>query len=195
MKENEAKRKADDLKVLQKFSELYEPSYKLKVAVANEEGDIDLLRKIFFIDKSLDILAVTKYEKWNYLHLANLLNPSPVEVIQFYIDNHVSVNAQDIYKMTPLHYAMQQKNAEASILLLNAGADPNASNEKGLIPLNYINGQPEQLDLLKLMLDKGANPNHVHSRIQITILESIKKYRSKEPQFLPVIEMMEKYIK
>ena len=75
--------------------------------------------------------------------------------MEFYIKHGVEINAQDMYGMTPLHYALRSKNIDAAIALLKAGANPNLPNERGITPLSYINGFPERLDLLQLMLDNG----------------------------------------
>lgn len=179
--------------VEERFDELYKSSPKLRVSVAESEGDIKLLKEIFLINKTLDILDTSEEESWNYLHRANLINPSPKETIQFYIEQGVPVNAQDCYGMTPLHYAMRVQNVEAAKLLLEAGANPNIPDEKKLTPLAYINGVPERLDLLQLMLDKGGDVNIDTG--SGTILEKIKKYRADEEEFGPVIEMMEQYAK
>ena len=79
------------------------------------------------------------------------------------------------------------------MLLLKAGANPNTPNEKNITPLAYINGMPEELDLLKLMLEKGGDVNFDTGGG--SILEKIKKYRSKDLRFAPVIKLMEKYEK
>ena len=59
-------------------------------------------------------------------------------------------------------------------LRLEAGANPNAANLKNIIPLAYINGQPEELDLLQLMLDKGGDVHFYNS--YETILEGVKEH-------------------
>ena len=83
---------------------------------------------------------------------------------------------------------------EAAIALLKAGTNPNIPNRDSVTPLAYINGMPERLDILKLMLDNGGDVNF-KTRGTHGILEGIKQYRIEEPEFLPVIEMMEKYNK
>ena len=113
--------------------------------------------------------------------------------MEFYIKHGVEINAQDMYGMTPLHYALRSKNIDAAITLLKAGANPNLPNERGITPLSYINGFPERLDLLQLMLDNGGDVDFFTG--QHGILEGIKKYRSQDPKFKPVIELMEKYSK
>ena len=130
-------------------------------------------------------------EKWNYLHRILCYSKPKKELVQFYIDNGVDVKAQDMYGMTPLHYAMRDKNVDAAIVLLNAGADPNIPDRDHATALAYINGMPEEIELLKLMLEKGGDVHFNNG--QHEILEGIKKYRSEDPKFKPVIELMEKY--
>ena len=60
-------------------------------------------------------------------------------------------------------------------------------------PWTSINGMPQELELLQLMLDKGADVNFFTGHHGI--LEGIKKYSSNGPRFKAVIEMMEKYDK
>ncbi|TCK01499.1 ankyrin repeat protein [Volucribacter psittacicida] len=166
---------------------------ELLVIDANCRGDISLLKEIFFEKKLLNILAATEVENWNWLHRCNL-NPrraAAIDAVNFYITHGVEVNAQDGAGMTSLHYAMQARNAEAAIALLNAGADPNIPDRDHATALAYISGMPKELALLELMLEKGGNVHFYNG--QHGILEGIKKYRYDEPIFLPVIELMEKY--
>ncbi|THA02382.1 ankyrin repeat domain-containing protein [Rodentibacter pneumotropicus] len=176
------------------YYEKYKDVPEMLVARADREGNLELLKEIFIDEKKLDILSVSQKERWNSLHSALLLcevDHPKKEVIQFYIDNGVDINAQDIYGMTPLHYAMRGKNVDAAIALLNAGADPNIEDIDTSTPLAYINGMPKELALLSLMLEKGGNVHHFNG--QHGILEGIKKYRINNPDFKPVIELMEKY--
>lgn len=114
-----------------------------------------------------------------------------MESIKFLIDKGVPVNAQDIYGMTPLHYAMRSRNADAAIILLNAGADPNIPNVDNVTPLAMIGIMPEQLELLKLMLDKGGNVNFHNGHH--TIIEALEKYWIDKEGYLPVVQLMKKY--
>ena len=174
----------------------FNPDLEVKAIRAIREGDVSFLEQIFLIRKELDILYISEKEKWNWLHMGlflckeeDLIAPS----IEFLIENHVAANLQDIYGMTPLHYALEGDNIEGAIILLKAGANPNLPNKRGITPLSYINGFPERLDLLQLMLDNGGDVDFFTG--QHRILEGIKKYRSQDPRFKPVIELMEKYSK
>ena len=77
--------------------------------------------------------------------------------------------------MTPLHYAMRATNAEAALVLLRAGANPNIPNQDNVIPLSMIGGMPKRLDVLQLMLDKGGNVHHHTGKNETDILATLKK--------------------
>ena len=173
------------------FYEKYKDDFEMLVVRADREGRVDILEEIFLAKKRLNILEKTPKEKWNWLHSCNLLSAAPVDVVQFYIDHGVDVNAQDMYGMTPLHYAMRAKNADAAIALLNAGADPNIPNKKGLIPLSMIGYIPDRLDVLEIMLKKGANVNYLVNKSE-TILKSYKP-KNNEDKLFPIYELMSKY--
>lgn len=137
---------------------------------------------------------VTPVENWNWLHTALMdfnKEMPPRKSIKYLIENDIDVNAQDCYCMTPLHYAMRKENVGAAMALLEAGANPNAANLKNIIPLAYINGQPEELELLKLMLDKGGDV-HFYNGYE-TILEGVKEHSLTNEKLLPVVDMMQKY--
>ena len=131
----------------------------------------------------MELAASNAYgDKKNYI---------PENTIRYFINHGVSVNAQDCYGMTPLHYAMRSKNAEAAKILLGAGANPNIPDRDLVTPLAYINGMPERLDLLEVMLKNGGDMHFFNG--DHGILEGIKKYRNNDPRFHPVIEMMKKF--
>ena len=103
-----------------------------------EEGDIKKAEELF--NSGVDIFRVTE-SKWNWLHqvLMGIPSETPAKTIKYLIDKGVSPTAKDYYGMTPLHYAMRGENIEASKILLEAGADPNARDIKGgLLSLIHI---------------------------------------------------------
>ena len=174
---------------------VYEETVGMKIAGAEWAGDVAFLKKMADSGQ-LDPLRITPSEKWNYLHRINIYNPSPPATVRFYLDRGVEVNAQDIYGMTPLHYAMRAKNGDAALLLLQAGADPNIPNERGTIPLAMIGHIPDRLDVLKAMLEAGGNVGYINPNGHKTVLEAYRFYEQPEyfePAYQPIIRMMEEY--
>ncbi|OOF66179.1 ankyrin repeat domain-containing protein [Rodentibacter caecimuris] len=184
----------ENKRVVELFEKQKLESPSLQAIVAADEGDLVNLENLFINKNLLNILEKTPTEKWNWLHqilvLCNKDTPPKIS-IEFFIKNGVEINAQDIYGMTPLHYAMQGKNVEAAIALLNAGADPNIPNIDNLIPLSLIGYIPDRLDVLELMLEKGANVNYLVNEGE-TILESYKPNKD-EAHLLPIYNLMKKY--
>ncbi|WP_196758769.1 ankyrin repeat domain-containing protein, partial [Moraxella catarrhalis] len=107
------------------------------------------------------------------------------------INQGIPINAQDVYGMTPLHYAMRSQNADAAIALLEAGADPNIPNRDNVIPLAIIGMIPKRLDVLKLMLKKGGNVHFYNGHYEV--LQLLELFWSHDKDYIPVIEMMKQY--
>ncbi|MCL1624312.1 ankyrin repeat domain-containing protein [Moraxella sp. Tifton1] len=174
----------------------YDIEFEVYCALMN--GEIDIAEKLIDIHK-VDCLKVSEVERWNWLHeLLMGTNPNdkpvPVKSIQLFIDKGVPVNAQDIYGMTSLHYALRSRNADVAIVLLNAGADPNISNIDGLRPLSMAGYTKERLDVLELMLKKGANVhNLMGDGSGRTILESRKPNECSPQWEIDIYEIMKKY--
>lgn len=187
--------------ISKRYQELYEQDPELRVAHANWKGDIVFLNNVFLIDNILAVLAVTEEAKWNWLHRSLMHIPNqakewtgtPLATVKFYIDKGVPINAQDSYKMTPLHYAMRGRNAEAAIALLEAGANPNIPNRDNIIPLAMIGGMPERLDLLELMLVKGGNVHYMNGDNELDIIDSMEKHLGGQEKFIPVIQLLKEY--
>ena len=131
----------------------------LKILEAMDSSNLILLDSIFR-DGERSVMEITPKENWTWLHKALLgfdSDKPSSDVINYLIGKGIDINSQDMYGMTALHYALRSKNIEAAITLLKAGANPNLPDERGITPLSYINGFPERLDLLQLMLDNGGD--------------------------------------
>lgn len=132
----------------------------MKIIRANHEGNVDFLKQVFLEDKSFDVLYINS-DKSNWLHSANTLNPSPVEVIEFYIEQGVPLDAQNQYGETPLHYAVREHNADAVLALLKAGANPHIRNERGVTALQQLVGKiilEEDVPIFEYMFEYGIDP-------------------------------------
>lgn len=173
-------------------NELTPPTIGEKIAQAESDGDIAFLKKM--VDtKQLDPLAITQNDKWNYLHRANIWTPSPPETIRFYLEQGVPVNAQDRKGYTPLHFAMRAQNADAALVLLEAGADPNIPNMDNIVPMAMMGNMPDRLDVLEMMLKKGGNIHYHSGNTGLSILDTLKAYRADDKRFQPIIAIMERY--
>ncbi|SJN55511.1 Ankyrin repeats (3 copies) [Vibrio ruber DSM 16370] len=141
-------------------------SYEYELYDAVLDGDIDEVRAL--IDKGADIHEITESEHWTYLHHV-FISPStkreertPLESVQFLIDQGLDVNAIDSYGYTPLLFAVRQRNVEGMRLLLENGADKliGHRNEDGVDALKMaFDRKPSHFDVVKLLLEYGADPD------------------------------------
>ncbi|KDO17811.1 TKL protein kinase [Saprolegnia parasitica CBS 223.65] len=77
-----------------------------------------------------------------------------VAKVQSYLDKRVNVNCTDsIY--TPLHRAAYNGHVDVARLLLDKGADVEASNANGYTPLHYA-AQGKKPEMVEFLLAKGA---------------------------------------
>nr|WP_259457819.1 ankyrin repeat domain-containing protein [Moraxella catarrhalis] len=156
-------------------------------------GNITLAENLLKQHPQHNLLAVNSDQK-NWLHkVMDSMNPDepPPVTISYLINQGIPINAQDVYGMTPLHYAMRSQNADAAIALLEAGADPNIPNRDNVIPLAIIGMIPKRLDVLKLMLKKGGNVHFYNGHYEV--LQLLELFWSHDKDYIPVIEMMKQY--
>lgn len=158
-----------------------------------DEDDFGTLDAIFQGGQR-DVLEITPSEHWNWLHKALLgfdPNKPSEKAINYLINKGVAINAQDMYGMTPLHYAMRARNIDAAMALLHAGADPNIPNRDNLIPLRTCIRYPDRLDLLALMLEKGGNVHYFDGNMEL--LDAIKDFKGNDPNCADFIAKLEEY--
>lgn len=95
-------------------------------------------------------------------------NRYSIERINWLLAKGCSVTATNERGWTPLHMAVAGSgNKEMILLLLEKGADVNARGNDGITPLGLIfsrqtsdrQGRKATVDLLRLLLEKGADPN------------------------------------
>ena len=96
-----------------------------------------------------------------------------VESVKVLVEAGADVNQTTQYGWTPLLTATQNKYYKAGVYLLEHGANPNIANKGGWTPLyiatdnrnieggDYPVRKPDMdhLDFIKILLDKGADPN------------------------------------
>ncbi|HKE20779.1 MAG TPA: ankyrin repeat domain-containing protein [Bryobacteraceae bacterium] len=85
-----------------------------------------------------------------------------IGAVRLLLDAGAEVNARNAFDATALIWA--GGDPEKSRLLIQRGADVHARSKTGKTPLMAIAGRPGNLDLLRLALDKGADPNERDAR-------------------------------
>ena len=73
------------------------------------------------------------------------------------LDRGANVNAEDVYKWTPLHNAAWNGHTEVVKLLLDRGANVNAENDVKRLPL-YKAARMGHTEVAKLLILNGADP-------------------------------------
>lgn len=83
-----------------------------------------------------------------------------LDMIEQLFKQHPKMNpdAQDGLGNGALHYCGQFGQAEAAVLILKRGANPNLKNYAGETPLHKATWA-DKLDVVKALCDGGANPN------------------------------------
>jgi ankyrin repeat protein len=121
---------------------------------AARTGDVDEVAAILSIDNRLT--RVVSEDGWTPLHLA--AHYGHAAVVETLIANNADVSArsENAMRNQPLHAAAAGRQARVSKMLLDAGADVNATQAGGYTPLHAA-AQNGQRDLVELLLARGAD--------------------------------------
>lgn len=141
------------------FTEAYSDTCST-VGLAAREGNVKILRKLLKKGRSVD---VADNRGWMPIHEAAYHNA--VECLQMLIHTDSSENyikTKTFEGFCALHLAVSQGHWKVTQILLEAGADPNATTLEETTPL-FLAVESGQIDVLKLLLQHGANVNGSHS--------------------------------
>jgi ankyrin repeat protein len=119
-------------------------------------GDVNMIKLL--VDKGADINAAKA------LNAAVMMNN--IEAVKLFLKHGASVNLPDVGGETALHNAVEDGQIQMIKLLLEHGANIDAKNELDETPLHSFihlpyEVEPKLLEVAKLLLDKGANPNTI----------------------------------
>jgi uncharacterized protein len=116
-------------------------------------GDVRRLREL--LEEQPDLMHAHSHDGWTPLHLA--AHFGQVEAIDWLLRRGAPVGARSANDLanTPLHAAAAGRRRRAVEILLEAGADPNASDSGGYTGL-HLAVQIGDLDMARAMLDAGA---------------------------------------
>ncbi|XP_052503459.1 ankyrin repeat and SOCS box protein 3 isoform X1 [Budorcas taxicolor] len=141
------------------FTEAYADTCST-VGLAAREGNVKVLRKLLKKGRSID---VADNRGWMPIHEAAYHNS--VECLRMLIRADSSENyikTKTFEGFYALHLAASQGHWKIIQILLEAGADPNATTLEETTPL-FLAVENGQIDVLRLLLRYGANVNGSHS--------------------------------
>ncbi|WP_254612951.1 ankyrin repeat domain-containing protein [Brevibacillus sp. HB1.1] len=137
-------RKKGETDMAYNFADLYD---------AAEVGDLELVKKI--VTKQPELLHEKDEYEFSVLHGAVMTDD--VDLIAYLVAQGADVHGKNDEGITPLHIALYPEVAEA---LIAHGADIHASAHDGSTPLHtQVADGEERVDVVELLLAKGANPN------------------------------------
>ena len=126
---------------------------KPDVFEASALGDLETMRKLVGSDPAL----VTAFATDGFYPLGLAAFFGHRAIVEFLLKNGADVKtaARNAQNVTALHGAVARRDVEIVTMLLEAGADPNARQERGFVPLHdaAANGHA---GLVELLLKHGA---------------------------------------
>jgi uncharacterized protein len=126
---------------------------KPDVFEASALGDLETVRKVVSGDRAL----VNAFAADGFYPLGLAAFFGHRAIVEFLLKNgaDVSLSARNAQKVTALHGAVARRDLEIVKMLLEAGADPNARQERGFAPLHDAAANGSE-PLVELLLKHGA---------------------------------------
>lgn len=121
-----------------------------------EEQDPDI-KKLITSDVSLNISSIDRNP------LITAIRSNNLDAVKLLIEQGANVNQILKLGITPLMVAIEESSKEIINLLLNNAANANAERNDGKTPLLIAINSKDNADIMKLLVEHGANINHQSS--------------------------------
>jgi len=133
---------------------LLEAEPELDVFDAAAAGDVERLTEL--LDGDPDLVGAWSEDGYTPLHLAAFFDRG--KAVRLLLDRGADVGAvsKNDMKVQPLHSAVAADSRDVAAALLTAGADPNARQEGGFTPLMGAEEKEKEGDMVRLLMDHGA---------------------------------------
>lgn len=133
---------------------LLEAKPELDVFDASAAGDVDRLTEL--LDGDADLIGAHSEDGYTPLHFASFFDQG--KAVRLLLDRGADVAAvsRNDLQVQPLHSAVAANSREVAAALLIAGADPNAKQEGGFTPLTGAQQKEKEGDMVRLLMDHGA---------------------------------------
>ncbi len=133
---------------------LLEAGPEIDVFDAAAAGDVERLTELLDGDDSL--ARAWSEDGFTPLHLAAFFSRGTAARLLLDRGADIAAVSKNDMKVQPLHSAVAANSMAIVAALLVAGADPNARQEGGFTPLMAAEQQEEEGDMVRLLLDHGA---------------------------------------
>ena len=173
--------------------EVFGMSYAMAIHVALANGKIQFAKTLIAKQVSVEKLKQKVEQKRNLIHcLANECKSGDrsdiqVDILELLLQADVSPAEKDVHGCSPLHYACKNQNLELIKVLLKEDRvirSINVMNNLEISPFgaifwNMVSKQSNFSDIIKVMLENGADPDVVMPFKPISYLQSGYTIQSK----------------
>ncbi|PVD37044.1 hypothetical protein C0Q70_04037 [Pomacea canaliculata] len=119
-----------------------------RILWAAENNHLSIVQQLLAMDPSL----VNARDRDQYTPLHRAAYGDHVEIAELLLLNNADINARTIDGWQPLHSACRWNCARTAELLLQNGAQVNAQSNGGLTPLHLACSEPENAEVVELLL-------------------------------------------
>ncbi|KAJ3423660.1 ankyrin repeat-containing protein [Anaeramoeba flamelloides] len=101
-----------------------------------------------------------------------------VKIMDYLLDNNLSINAKDEFSQTPLHWMCKSKKANYSMMeyLIQNGADLHAANQQKQTPFHQSCLYNNSKKIFRLLMKSGSKIHGLSESLQTPFLDFCKRY-------------------